>query len=77
MLNALKKFSLFRWELFHTTPSVDEHFAMLEKLRNDGVEFKTKGLNFGGGYGGAGGFDTVYHIYTRKGDEPNADDFHD
>lgn len=66
MLKFLKKILFTRWELFHTTASVDQHFAMLEELRNSGVDFKTKGLNFGGGYGGGSGFSTVYHIYTKK-----------
>jgi hypothetical protein len=39
---------------------------MLEELRKSGSDFKTKGLNFGGGYGGGSGFSTVYHIYTKR-----------
>lgn len=66
MLKFLKKIFFTRWELFHTTASVDQHFSMLEELRSRGIEFKTKGLNFGGGYGGASGYSTVYHIYTKK-----------
>ncbi|MDQ0427240.1 hypothetical protein QOZ98_000065 [Planomicrobium stackebrandtii] len=66
MLKFLKRVFLERWELVHTTTSLDQHFAMLEKLRSNGIDYKTKGLNFGGGYGGASGYSTVYHIYTRK-----------
>lgn len=66
MRNILKRFLSNRWELVYTTANVDQHFAMLEKLRSQGIDFKTKGLNFGGGYGGGSGFSTVYHIYTRK-----------
>lgn len=66
MLNSLKKLMTAKWELFHSTPSVDQHFEMLEKLRVMGIDYKTKGLNFGGGYGGGSGFSTIYHIYTRQ-----------
>lgn len=69
MLKVLKRVLPIRWELFHTTASVDQHFATLEKLRSSGIDFKTKGLNFGGGYGGAGGYSTVYHIYIRRGEK--------
>lgn len=55
-----------KWELYHTTANVDQHFSMLEELRNRRIDFKTKALNFGGGYGGGSGFSTVYHIYTKR-----------
>lgn len=74
MVKSLK--NLFdKWELVYTSTNVDKHFEMVEKLRTSGVDYKTKGLNFGGGYGGAGGFNTIYHIYVRKGEDLKADDF--
>lgn len=66
MRTFIKRILFTRWQLHHTTASVEQHFSMLEELRNRGIDFKTKGLNFGGGYGGASGFSTVYHIYIRK-----------
>ncbi|MGO1059182.1 hypothetical protein ACTL32_08655 [Planococcus sp. FY231025] len=69
MLNFPIRNLFTKWELYHTTASVDQHFSMLEELRNHGIDFKTKGLNLGGGYGGGSGFSTVYHIYIRKEEE--------
>lgn len=66
MRNFLKSVFITKWQLYQTTVSVDQHFSMLEELRSKGIEFKTKGLNFGGGYGGGSGYSTIYHIYTRK-----------
>jgi hypothetical protein len=66
LFKSLTRLMPTRWELFHTTPSVDRHFEMLEKLKSSGIDYKTKGLNFGGGYGGASGYSTIYHIYIRK-----------
>lgn len=66
MRTFIKRILFTRWQLYHTTANVEQHFSMLEELRNRGIDFKTKGLNFGGGYGGASGFSTVYHIYIRK-----------
>lgn len=66
MLKFFKKIFFTRWELYHTTASVDQYFSMLEELRTKRMEFKTKGLNFRGGYGGTSEYSTVYHIYTKK-----------
>ncbi|MFP3321675.1 hypothetical protein R0K05_01150 [Planococcus sp. SIMBA_160] len=66
MLKFIKRVLFTRWVLYHTTASVDQHFSVLEELRSREIDFKTKGLNFGGGYGGSSGFSTVYHIYTKK-----------
>ncbi|MFP3355801.1 hypothetical protein [Planococcus citreus] len=66
MFKFLKRVLFTRWELYNTTANLDQHFSMLEELRSSGIDFKTKGLNFGGGYGGGSGFSTVYHIYIRK-----------
>lgn len=62
----IKKALFTRWELYHSTASVDQHFLVLEELKERGIDYKTKGLNFGGGYGGGAGFSTVYHVYVRK-----------
>lgn len=55
-----------RWELVYSTPNVSKHFAMLQRLDNQGLKYKTKTISFGGGFGGGEGFSSVYHIYVPK-----------
>lgn len=59
--------SLFvRWELVYSSPDASKHFEKLGRLDNKGIKYKTKTINFGGGYGGGGGFSSIYHIYVPK-----------
>lgn len=69
-MKVIKKWfkALFtQWELIYSTTDPSVHFNMLNKLDREGIKFKTKTVSFGGGYGGAEGFSSVYHIYVREG----------